>query len=307
MRYESFDQLITTIRQRSARSRCAVVCAADYPTLEAVLRAKEDGLIDPILIGNRVDILAKLGELCADPAPLTIVERNGAEECAQAAVELVRAGEAQCLMKGLIETSEIMHVVMKKENDMRTGSLVSALSFLELPFYHKLLAMTDAGICMYPTLEQKKDIVRNAVDALSAMGIDTPKVAALCAIEYVNPKMPETVEAAALKEMNQRGEIPGCIVEGPISYDVAMYARAARQKGFDSPVAGDPDLLLWPNITVGNIASKILDNSAGGKGGGLVVGTRAPVILTSRGDTPEGKYRCIALGAAFYGANHAEA
>lgn len=304
MRYQSFDQLIEHIRQRSSRSRCAVVCAADGPTLDAVLQAQADGLIDPVLIGEKGQIEALLTQRQTDPDSLTIVDRSDPEDCAQAAVDLVRAGEAQCLMKGLIETSEIMHVVMKKENDMRTGGLVSALSFLELPFYHKLLAMSDAGICMYPTLEQKKGIIENAVAALSAMGIDTPKVAALCAVEYVNPKMPETVEAAALKEMNQKGEITGCIVEGPISYDVAMYARAARQKGFDSPVAGDPDLLLWPNITVGNIASKILDNSAGGKGGGLVVGTRAPVILTSRGDTPEGKYRCIALGAAFYGAGH---
>ena len=300
MRYQSFDQLIETVRKRQKTARCAVVCADDAPTLDAVLRAWNDKIIEPILIGNGTRLTAMLEKAQIPHGQITVIHREDPEACAQTAVDLVRQGDAHCMMKGLIETSQIMHVVLKKENDMRTGGLVSALSFLELPFYHKLLAMSDAGICMYPTLEQKKSIIENAVAALSAMGIDTPKVAALCAVEHINPKMPETLEAAALKEMNLRGELKGCIVEGPISYDVAMYARAAQQKGFESPVAGDPDLLLWPNITVGNIASKILDNSAGGKGGGLVVGTRAPVILTSRGDTPEGKYRCIALGAAFY-------
>lgn len=299
MRYTSFNDLIEKIKARPVVSRCAVVGADDEQTIDAVIRAKKDKIIEPILIGDinaMAEILISKGENVED---YDLQAQATPEDGAQLAVDLVNAGKADCIMKGLIETGHLMHVIMKRENNMRTGQLVSAMSVMEAPFYHKLIFMSDAGICMYPTLEQKKGIIENSVAAMTKMGIDNPKVAVLCAIEYLNPKMPETVEASSLKEMNEKGEITDCIVEGPISYDVAMYKHAAEQKHFDSPVAGDPDLLIWPNITAGNIAAKVMDHSAGGKGGGLVVGTKVPIILTSRGDDAEGKYRCIALGAAF--------
>ncbi len=299
MRYKNFSDLVNTLKERGTVSKCAIVGADDIQTLRAVIRAWKEGFIIPILIGDANEINSKLEQEGIPVNTFNIISPSFSEDAAQIAVDLVHAGEADSIMKGQIETGHLMHVIMKKENNMRTGQLVSALSVLEVPFYHKLLFMSDAGICMYPDLEQKKGIIENAVYTMDKMGIDTPKVAVLCAIEYFNPKMPETVDAAALKEMNQKGEISGCLVEGPISYDVALYHHAAEQKGFDSPVAGDPDLLVWPNITCGNIASKILDHSVGGKGGGLVIGTKVPIILTSRGDDADGKYRCIALAAAF--------
>lgn len=299
MRYKSFSDLVNAIKQNGRPSRCAVVGADDQQTIQACVRAWKENLILPILIGNASEIEAKLLSENVMPSSFRIINQSFSDDAAQIAIDLVHAGEADCIMKGQIETGHLMHVVMKKENNMRSSQLISALSVLELPFYHKLLFMSDAGICMYPDLNQKKGIIENAVQAMTKMGIDIPKVAVLCAVEYFNPKMPETVEAAALKEMNQQGELTGCIVEGPISYDVALYKHAADQKGFDSLVAGDPDLLLWPNITCGNIASKILDHSVGGKGGGLVLGTKVPIILTSRGDDSAGKYRCIILAAAY--------
>ncbi|MCI8991945.1 MAG: phosphate butyryltransferase [Eubacterium sp.] len=300
MRYTSFHDLTEKIKSRSGLSRCAVAGADDIQTINAVVRAKKEHIIEPLLIGNlnaMREILVQKGESLSD---YTLLEQTSSENGAQLAVNLVNDGKADCIMKGLIETGHLMHVIMKKENNMRTGRLISAMSVMEAPFYHKLIFMSDAGICMYPDLGQKKEIIRNAVDAMRKMGIDNPKVAVLCAIEYLNPKMPETADAAALKEMNKNGEIGNCIIEGPISYDVAMYKHAAEQKHFHSSVAGDPDLLVWPDITTGNIASKIMDHSAGGKGGGLVIGTKVPIILTSRGDDADGKYRCIVLGAAFH-------
>lgn len=300
MRYTSFNELVNHIRSNANVSRCAVVGADDAQTIDAVIHAKNDGLIYPILIGDENAINRLLSDRNEDISSYRIIASETTDAGAQIAVDLVNTGEADCIMKGLIETGHLMHTVMKKENNMRTGKLISALSVMEAPFYHKLLFMSDAGICMYPDLEQKKGIIENSVAAMNAMGIDNPKVAVLCAVEYLNPKMPETVDAAELKKMNEDGRISGCIVEGPISYDVAMYKHAAEQKHFVSPVAGDPDLLIWPNITAGNIAAKVMDHSAGGFGGGLIVGTKVPIIITSRGDDAEGKYRCIALGAAFH-------
>jgi phosphate butyryltransferase len=175
---------------------------------------------------------------------------------------------------------------------------MSHVSIQEVPSYHKLLITTDGGMMMYPDLEQKKKIIENAVEVLHSLGYENPKVAVLAAVETVNPKMPESVDAGKLKEMNQNGEITGCIVEGPISYDIAMNKESGEIKGFVSPVAGDPDILIVPNITCGNILGKCLVYSAGAKMAGFIVGAKVPIVLTSRGSSSEEKYLSLVLSAA---------
>ena len=184
-------------------------------------------------------------------------------------------------MKGKIQTSDLLRAVVNKEKGLRTGSVMSHLVIHELPTYHKLLAVTDGGMMMYPNVDEKKQIIENAVNTLIAMGYDEPKVAVLAAVETVNPKMPESVDAGILKEMNQRGEIKNCMVEGPISYDLTMSKESAEIKGFNSPVTGDADILIVPNITAGNILGKALVYSAGAKMAGFIVGAKVPIVLTS--------------------------
>ena len=201
-------------------------------------------------------------------------------------------------MKGLVHTKEFMHTILKRENNLRTGNLVSMLSIRELPHYHKLIAFTDAGICMNPTLDEKRQIIENAVKALIAMGYEQPKVGVLASVEVVNPKMQDSVEAAELKRMNQEGIIKDCLIEGPISYDVAINKEAAEIKGFHSPVAGDADLLVFPDLTCANCTTKAITQTCRIPVGSLILGTKVPVILSSRASMAETKYMCIALAAA---------
>jgi phosphate butyryltransferase len=229
---------------------------------------------------------------------MEILDVPNVAEAAFSAVHLVRQGKAEIIMKGRIQTAELLHAVVAKETGLQTQKLMSLVAFHEIPGYHKLLCITDGGMVMYPSLDEKKRILQNAVDVCHSMGIMDPKVAVLAAVEITNPKMPESVDAAALKQMNLQGEIAGCIVEGPISYDLAMSMESAKIKEYSSPVSGDPDILLVPNITVGNVLAKALVVSAGAKMAGFIVGAKAPVVLTSRGSSSEDKYLSLVLAAA---------
>lgn len=298
MVYTKFSQLTERVAAQDRKARCVVVSAEDSTTLEAVVRACHEGLIEPILIGQEDVISDRLSELYFDRHQITVIHETDPEAAAQKAVDLVHEGQADCIMKGLIKTAQFMHVMLKRENQLRTGQLVTMLSIRELPHYHKLIAFTDAGICMYPTLEEKRQIIENAVKALLAMGYDTPKVGCLSAVEVVNPKMKDSVEAAELKRMNQEGIIQNCIVEGPISYDVAINRKAAEVKGFGGPVAGDVDLLVFPDLTSANLTTKAITQTCGIPVGSLILGTKVPLIVSSRSSMTETKYMCIALAAA---------
>lgn len=210
----------------------------------------------------------------------------------------IHEGGADFLMKGKIQTADLLSAVVNKEEGLRTGKVMSHVVFNEIPNYHKLLVLTDGGMMMYPDLNKKKEICENAVGTLRTLGYDKPKVAVLAAVEKVNPKMPETVDADALKTMNKSGELADCIVEGPISYDLTMSKESAAIKGFESPVTGDADIVLVPNITVGNVLGKSLIYSAGAKMAGFIVGAKVPIVLTSRGSTSEEKYLSLVLSAA---------
>lgn len=298
MIYTKFEQLTKTVASRADKARCAIVAPEDEHTIDAVIRAYREGLIEPILIGSKDVIGELLAEKYFDPHDITIIDETDHEAACQTAVDLVNRGQADAIMKGLVHTKAFMHAILKRENQLKTGQLVSMLSIRELPHYHKLIAFTDAGICMYPTLDEKRQIIENAVACLTAMGFDTPKVGVLSAVEVVNPKMKESVEADALKRMNHDGIIKGCIVEGPISYDVAVSREAAEVKGFHSPCAGDVDLLVFPDLCSANCTTKAITQTCRIPVGSLILGTKVPVILSSRASMAETKYMCIALAAA---------
>lgn len=295
---KNFDELIKKVQSFEGRKKVAVAAAHDEHAMEAVFHAAENNIVEPVFIGYKEkikEIAAKLGKTVSDDS---IIDTADDIEAAAKAVELARNGQVDFIMKGKLQTADLLRAVVDKEKGLRTGKVMSHVSIQEVPSYHKLLITTDGGMMMYPDLEQKKKIIENAVEVLHSLGYENPKVAVLAAVETVNPKMPESVDAGKLKEMNQNGEINGCIVEGPISYDIAMNKESGEIKGFVSPVAGDPDILIVPNITCGNILGKCLVYSAGAKMAGFIVGAKVPIVLTSRGSSSEEKYLSLVLSAA---------
>jgi phosphate butyryltransferase len=295
---KNFDELIRKVANYKEKKKVAVVAAHDEHTLEAVFKAKEDGVVEPILIGRKDKIKEILDKHNFALSDEFIIDIEDESQAAYKAVELVNENKANSIMKGKIQTADLLKAVVDKERGIRTGRLMTHFAVLEVPTYHKLLAITDGGMVMYPTLEQKKGIIQNAVDVLLSLGYEKPKVGVLAAVEKVNPKMPETVDAAELKKMAESGEITNCIVEGPISYDIAMNRESAEIKEFDSPVVEDVDVLIPPNIATGNILAKALIYSGNAKMAGIIVGAKVPIILTSRGSSSEEKYLSIVLATA---------
>ncbi len=298
MIYRNFDQMIQAVKAKKYMKRCAVAAAENRCTLEATVSAYRQGIIEPILVGNKRAIQDILSEMGNSSSEFSIVDSDSPEESAKKAIEMIRSGEADCMMKGQIETWTLMRSILSESSGLRTGRLMSAFAMLEVPSYHKLLASTDGGITLYPNLVQKKMIIENAVAELKKFGVINPKVAVLAAAEIVSNRMPETVDAYELKKMNERGEIRDCIVEGPISYDLAISKKAAHTKRFESPVAGDADLLIWPNITAGNITAKVLVRSCGAKTGFYIAGAKVPIIMVSRASDSEERFLSIVFGVA---------
>ncbi|MDD6160913.1 MAG: phosphate acyltransferase [Oscillospiraceae bacterium] len=278
--------------------RLGVVCAQDGHTLEAVARAAAEGLVEPLLFGDSA-LIAPLWEKASGGAPMPPVEECGDDgaACAAATMKAVHEGRIDCIMKGKLETGVLMKAVVNRETGIRKNPVLSMIAVMESPYYHKLFAITDVGLLTYPDLEQKAAMIQNAAAVFRALGVECPKVAVLAAVEKVNPKMPETVDGDALKQMQQRGELGHCLVEGPISYDLCMDAEAAAIKGYESPVAGDPDILLVPDIVAGNLLSKALTCTGGAKTCGMVSGAMVPIVITSRSATAEDKYMSIILSA----------
>ncbi len=297
MQIKSFQDLVKNVQSIEKKSKIAVVAAHDKHTLESVIKAKKENLIIPLLIGNEeriVEILTMLGESAAD---YKIVPAMDVDECLDIAVKMVHESIADVLMKGKLETATMMKAILKKENDLKKGGTISVVGFCETEKYHKLLAISDVAVNIYPDLERKKDILLNGVYVLNAMGVEKPKVAVLAPVENINPKMPETVDANYLKQMNQDGEIHGCIIEGPISFDLATSKEAAEIKEYESPVSGDVDLLLMPDLVSANVLIKCLTGFAGAQTAGLLVGAKIPVIVTSRSAQASDKYYSIVLAA----------
>jgi len=298
MVYKNFDALIEEVQRFESVKKVVVICAHDSHTLEAVFRGVEEKVVTPILIGSKDKIEAILKDLKVTFDSAFIYDVENDIEAAVLGVEMIREGKADFIMKGKINTADLLKAVVNKEKGLRTGSVMSVVALHEVPGYHKLLCITDGGMMMYPNLDEKRQILENAVSTFNNMGYENPKVAVLAAIEVVNPKMPETVDADALKQMNLSGEIKNCTIEGPISYDLTMNKESAEIKGFKSDVCGEADILLVPNITVGNILSKAMVYSAGAKMAGFVVGAKVPIVITSRGATTEEKYLSLVLSAS---------
>ena len=279
----------------------AVAHPCEETALAGAVEAAAKRLITPILVGPAAriaDVAAKSG---IDLKNWEVVDAPHSHAAASKAVELVRQGKAELLMKGSLHTDELLSAVVARETGLRTGRRISHVFIMDVPTYHKVLLVTDAAISIVPTLEDKVDICQNAIDLAVSLGLETPKVAILAAVETVTSKMPATLDAAALCKMAERGQITGAILDGPLAFDNAISKEAAAIKGIRSQVAGDPDILLVPDLEAGNMLAKQLSFLANADSAGLVVGARVPIVLTSRADSV--RSRIASCGVAMLAAH----
>jgi phosphate acetyltransferase len=295
-----YEQLLTRCSSLEPVAT-AVVHPCEETALAGAIEAGEKGLITPILVGP----LAKIREIAQrhgiELGKTRVVDVAHSHAAAAKAVELVRQGEAELLMKGSLHTDELLGAVVARETGLRTARRISHVFIMDVPTYHKVLVVTDAAINIAPVLEDKMDICQNAIDLVIALRPGTPKLAILAAVETVTSKMPATIDAAALCKMSDRGQIKGALVDGPLAFDNAISKDAARVKGIRSEVAGDPDILLVPDLEAGNILAKQLTFLANADSAGLVLGARVPIILTSRADSV--RSRIASCGVAMLAAH----
>jgi phosphate acetyltransferase len=299
-----FGDTIASAR-RGPRRTVAVVWPHDLESLRGALDARTQFGVEPLLVGQPAAILALLDQLRVGEDRPRIVPAASDVEAASSAVALVHAGEADILMKGHLHSDDFLRPILHKERGLRLNRLMSHVFACAVPpsTYHKTLYITDAAFNVAPDLAAKRSILQNAIDFVHLLGCERPKVAILAAVESVNPAMPATVDAAALTAMARRGQITGGVVDGPLAFDNAVSLRCAQGKGIDSPVAGDPDIMLVPTIEVGNIMYKQLVHFCGAIAPGIVLGARAPVLLTSRSEPAAARTAALAIAAVIAGAN----
>jgi phosphate acetyltransferase len=279
-----YEQLLERCRPL-APVPTAVVHPCEATALAGALEAAEEGLIVPILVGPAARIAEVAGQARLSLDRVHVVDTPHSHGAAAKAVELVRTGQAELLMKGSLHTDELLGAVVAREAGLRTGRRISHVFVMDVPTYHKVLVVTDAAINIAPTLEEKADICQNAIDLAVSLGVSRPKVAVLAAVETVTSRMPATIDAACLCKMAERGQIKSAVLDGPLAFDNAISKDAASTKGIRSEVAGDPDILLAPDLEAGNILAKQLTFLANADSAGLVLGARVPIILTSRADS----------------------
>ena len=290
------DDLIELAKAKKKKT-LSVAVAQDNVVLKAVVEAVKLQIVDAILVGDedKIKEIAVKENLCLEH--IRIVDEKNVISAAAKAVELVSNGEAHFIMKGMLGTSDLLKAVLNKEAALRGKGLLSHVMVYDVPTYHKLLLLTDGGMVTYPELKEKIEIINNAVEVAHALQIEVPKVAPICAVEVVNPSMQATLDAAALSQMNKRGQIKGCLIDGPLGLDNAISKEAAEHKGIISDVAGDSDILLVPSIEAGNFLGKSLTYFAKAESAGIIVGAKCPVVLVSRADSAKSKLYSIALGA----------
>lgn len=295
MMMKSFADIFAAARQVSA-CKIAVAAAEDEHVLEAVVEAQRQGIADAILIGDQNKILAIAKRLDIDLTPFELVDQPDIKLAALQAVALVHTGQAQVVMKGLLQTADMMRAVLDKEVGLRVGgNIISHVAVIEIPGADRLVLLTDAAMNVSPDVGQKAQIIQNAVEVAHSLGAPIPKVACLAAVEVVNRDMQVCLDAAILSKMAERGQIQGCIVDGPLAFDNAVSRAAAEHKKINSPVAGVADILLAPELVSGNVLYKAATFWAHGLVAGLIVGAKAPIVLTSRADSAESKLSSIAL------------
>ncbi len=294
---KGFDEIIAKV-QECGRKKVAVAAAQDEAVLEAVREAKERGIADAILVGDEKKIREIAETMQMDLEGYEIIDEPDLIQASLKAVKLAHDGVADMYMKGLIDSKNFLRSVLDKEVGLRTGGTLSHVCVFEIPGIDHLLFLTDVAFMTYPTLEDKVNIIKNTIPVCKACGVDMPKVAPLAAVEVVNPKMPVTLDAAELVKMNEEGKLTGCIVDGPLSLDLAIDPEAAKHKGATNrKIQGDADILLFPDIHAGNLVYKAIVHMVKVKNGCILTGTKVPVILTSRSDTFETKVNSIALAA----------
>jgi phosphate butyryltransferase len=293
---KAFDEILKAAREKGPKI-IAVAVAQDIEVLSAVNGAKDLGIADAILVGDKDEIAKAATECGVDINKFEIIDVKEKSEACRTAVELVSTGKAHIVMKGLVDTSLILKAVLDEKIGLRTGNVLSHVAVFDVPGYDRLFYVTDAAMNIAPDLNQKKQIIENAVQVANALGNDNPKVAVLAAVEKVNPKMQATLDAAELIKMNEAGELKGCTLGGPFALDNAVSVEASKHKGITHPVAGYADILMVPTIESGNMLYKSMVFFARAKNAGIIVGAKAPVVLTSRADSDEAKLNSIAIGA----------
>lgn len=305
-KHEKYDALIRA-SQALAPIRTAVVHPCDESSLTAALNAASAGIIKPILVGPEARIRALAASIHVDLAPHQLIDTPHSHAAAAKGVEIVRTGGADALMKGSLHTDELMAEVLDKDTGLRTARRVSHVFIMDVPTYGKTLFITDAVVNIFPTLEDKADIVQNAIDLARALRIDRPKVAILSAVETVSSKIPSTIDAAALCKMADRNQIVGGVLDGPLAFDNAISLEAAAIKHIQSPVAGDADILVVPDMEAGNLLAKELTFLANADAAGIVLGARVPIILTSRADSVRARMASCAIASLYAHARRAAA
>jgi phosphate butyryltransferase len=282
----------------SPRKKLVLAAAQDHDSLSAVIRAWKDDIIEPILVGDKEAIQSICSENNFDITGVRIIHEPDTIMSVEMAVRMASSKQADVLMKGKVGTSTLLKCVLNKEWGLRTGNLLSHFALFEVDTYHKVIAVTDVAMNIAPNLQDKISIINNSVSLLVKLGYVMPKVAVLGAVEMVNENMEATLDAALLSKMNQRDQIKNCIIDGPLAFDNAVSLESAKHKGIRSEVAGDTDLLLMPDIEVGNVLYKSLVFFARAKVASVILGARVPIVLTSRSDSEQAKYDSILLSAA---------
>ncbi len=295
------NEMLDVIRGRE-KKRLVVAAGEDPHTIEAVARAHKEGIVDVTLVGNPEKIKEVAESHNVDVSAFEIVEEKDPKKAARVAVRLIKEGKGDVLMKGLVDTATYMRAILnKQEGLLKEKKVLSHVTVVEFPMHHKLLIVSDVAVIIQPTLEQKIEMVKYSVEIAKALGIETPKVAIISAVEKVNPKMPSTIDAALLKVMGERGQIKGAIIDGPLALDIAVSKECLDIKGLKSPLEGDADILIFPNIETGNVFFKTATQLAGGRIAAVVTGTDVPCVLTSRADDEDSKFYSIALAALVAG------
>lgn len=292
---KTYQDVLKAVRENKRKKTISIAMADDPNVLEAIKNIDEQGIANAILVGDLNRIKTVAGQVEYRISDDQIVNAATEEEVAFKSVLQIREGKADILMKGHISTPILMKAILDRETGLRKGNILSHIAIAEVPSYHKMIVFSDGGINIAPDLKAKQAILENMIHAIRKLQIEKPKVAVLCPIEKVNPKIQETVDAAELQKLAEAGEFGDIILEGPIAMDVALSAQAAEKKGLQSKIAGDTDAFLVPNITSGNAIIKVLMYLANAKVGGLVVGAKVPIILLSRSDKPEEKFNSMIL------------
>lgn len=297
--YTTFDELIKTRLPKNAPARRAVVAGAnDEHVLQAVFAAQQLGYVSPVLVGQEAAVKKLVEELGFAQNPYKLVPCSNEENPSAVAVGLIRQGKGDFIVKGKLETRDLLRPILNKETGLNKQGFITHMGFMQIHNYHKMLMMSDSAVIPYPTLEDKVKIVKACVSALHKIGYSTPVVGALCAVETVSNKMPETQDAEHLKKMGESGAFGSCTVLGPISYDLATSQESAQIKGYTLPGAGDVDFLLAPQMVTGNVMSKIWNADPRNKLAGCLVGADVPIVLTSRSASAQEKLNSILLCAA---------